>query len=142
MELGLVFFPWGKGRLYPESGEFCPLYQGRPSNFKEGDNSTTRIYKSVISGEFQYVEFLVFTYNMVFESVYYKGTSKILLLFEIFLRLRQVHMRGYLILYVAHIAGTRMIEAVIDGILRVNNLEGTMRGVNPLKFVSVDEGAV
>ena len=42
----------------------------------------------------------------------------------------------------AHIAGTRMIEAVIDGILRVNNLEGTMRGVNPLKFVSVDEGAV
>ena len=40
------------------------------------------------------------------------------------------------------ISGTRMIKAGIDGILRGNNLGGTMRGLNPLKLVLVYEGAV
>ena len=35
-----------------------------------------------------------------------------------------------------------MIEAVIDGISRGNNLGGTMRGINSLKLVLVYEGAV
>ena len=62
------------------------------------------------------MELFVFTNNPVLESEFYKGTSKIPLLFEIVLRLHRVHMRGDLILHVVHIAGTRMIEAIIDGI--------------------------
>ena len=34
-----------------------------------------------------------------------------------------------------------MIEAVIDGLSRGNNMGGMTRGLNPLKFVPLDEGA-
>ena len=50
-------------------------------------------------------------------------------------------MRGYFILHVVHIVGTRMIEAVIDGLSRVNNMGGIMRGLNPLQFVLLDQGS-
>ena len=63
----------------------------------------------------------VFTDNIVFESVYYKGESKIPLLFDIVLLLQQVQIRGYLILHAVNIFGTRMVEAGIDGLLRLNN---------------------
>ena len=79
---------------------------------------------------------------MMFESVHYKGTLKSPLLFEIVLRLHQFQMKGDLILYVIHILGTRIIEAGIDGISGRNNLGVMTRGINPLQFVPVDEGAV
>ena len=44
------------------------------------------------SGELKYVELFVFTDNLVFESVFYTGTSKNPLMFELVLRLHQVHM--------------------------------------------------
>ena len=50
-------------------------------------------------------------------------------------------MRGYVILYVVHIVGTRMIESVINGISRENNMGGMMIGLNPLHFVMLDQGA-
>ena len=59
-------------KLVSESGEFTPLYHGRSSKFREGDNLTTRIEESVDSGELKYAELFVFTYNLVFESVFYK----------------------------------------------------------------------
>ena len=37
-------------------------------------------------------------------------------------------MRGYLILHVVHIVGTIMIEEVIYGVSRVNNMGGMTRG--------------
>ena len=49
LEFGLVL--WGQGRLVSESGEFTSLYQGRSSNFRKGDNLTTRMEESVASGE-------------------------------------------------------------------------------------------
>ena len=63
----------------------------------------------------------VFTDNILFESVYYKGESKIPLLFDIVLLLQQVQIRGYLILHAVNIFGKRMVEAGIDGLLRLNN---------------------
>ena len=42
------------------------------------------------SGELKDVVLFVFTDNLVFESVFYKGTSKSILLFEIVIRLHQV----------------------------------------------------
>ena len=62
------------------------------------------------------------TNNMVFKSVFYKRMSRIPLLFEIAVRLHQVHMREYLNLHVVHIVVTRMIEAVIYGVSRADNL--------------------
>ena len=71
---GLVF--WRQGKLVSESGEFTPLYQGRLSNFWEGGKLTTKIDDSMASEESRGVELLVFTDNLVFESVFYKGKSK------------------------------------------------------------------
>ena len=79
--LGFVSVLWGQGMLSSESGGFCPFYQGRSSKFRELYNFITRIDQSVASVDLQDVKLFVFTENMVFESVYYKGTSKIPLLF-------------------------------------------------------------
>ena len=94
------------------------------------------------SGEIQYAEMFVFTDNMVFEIVLYKGMSKITFLFEIVLRFHQVQMGGDLILHVFHITGTRMTKSGIDGILRGNNMGGMVRGVSPLKCIPLDKGVM
>ena len=73
--LGFGSVLWGQTRLESESGELCHLYQGRFSKLQEGENLIRRIEKSVASGELQYVELLIFTDKMVFESIYYKGAS-------------------------------------------------------------------
>ena len=81
------------------------------------------------------MEIFVFTDNLFFESVLYKGISKSLLLFEIVLCIHQVQMKGELIIHIVNIAGTRMIEAGIDGLYIVNNLGGVMRDMEPFQFV-------
>ena len=55
---------------------------------------------------------------MVFDSVFYKGGSKIPLLFELVLEMYQVHMRVDLILHVVNITGKIMIGSIIYGISR------------------------
>ena len=75
----------------------------------------------------------------MFDSVFNKGTSKKPLLFDIILRLNQVHMRVKLILHVIHIAGNRIIETGIDGLSRGNNFGCMMRGMNTLQFVTFDK---
>ena len=79
--LGFGFVLWSQWKLIYESGEFTSLYQGISSNFQEGDNLTIRIKESVESGELKGVELFALTDNLVFERVFYKGTSKIPLLF-------------------------------------------------------------
>ena len=92
--------------------------------------------------ELQDVELFVFTDNLLFKSIYYKGTSNIPLLLEIVLLLHKIYMKGDLILHVVHISGTRIIEAGIDGLSIWNNLGGMVIVFNPLKFVPVDVWAV
>ena len=84
--------------------------------------------------ELKDVELFFFTDILVFESVFYEGGSKIPLLLEIVLRLHQGQMRRYLIFHVVHIAGTIIIEAGSNRILRGNKLGVIMRGLNPLHF--------
>ena len=50
--------------------------------------------ESVASREMKDLELFIFNKNLVFETVYYKGMLKILLLFEIFLCLYQFQMKG------------------------------------------------
>ena len=40
-----------------------------------------------------------------------------------------------------HIAGTRMKRAGIDGLSRGDFLEGMMKGIDPLTYISLDETA-
>ena len=107
--------------------------------FLEGGNLTTRIEEIVDNGESRGVELLVFTDNLVSESVLYKGKSIIPLLFEIVLMLQQLHMRRELIFNVIHIARTQMIEAGIEGLSRSNNLGGITIALKPLQFLSLDQ---
>ena len=51
-------------------------------------------------------------------------------------------MQCYFILHIVHISGTRMIEAVMNVILRGKNLRGMMRGLNTLQFIPLDHGVV
>ena len=85
---------------------------------------------------------MLFTDNLVFEGIFYKGASKIPPLFKIVLRFYQVHMIGYLILNIVHIAGTIIIETVVDWLLRGNKLGLIIRGLNQLQFVSLYQGVV
>ena len=96
----------------------------------------------MVIGELKDVKLFVFVDKLVFESELSKGTSKISLQFDIVLRLNYVHIRGLLILHVVHIAGIRMIESVVDGLYRENNLIGIMRGLNPLQFLPFDQGVM
>ena len=66
------------------------------------------------TGELQDLELFSFTDILLFMSVFYKRTSKNPLMFRIVLRLHQVQIRGYFILHVVHITGTRIIVAGID----------------------------
>ena len=91
------------------------------------------------SRELKDVELFVFTDNLVFTSVFYKGIPKILLRSEIVLSFHQVYTRGYLILHMVHMERTIIIESVIDGLSRGNNLGGIMRGFNPQHFVPLDQ---
>ena len=56
--------------------------------------------------------------------------------------LYQFHIKGGIILYSIHISGTRMIEDVIDGLSKMKNLVGIMRGLNYLQFVPMGQGMV
>ena len=80
------------------------------------------------------MDFFVFTDNLVFESVFYKGTSKPPFPFELVIRLYHVNMRGELISHVIYITGTRMTESGIYCLYRGNSLGGMMRGLNTLQF--------
>ena len=102
--LGGVLVVLSQSRLVLEAVEFTPLYQGRSSNFREGGNLTERIERSVEQGGLKNVDLVVFTKDLVFESVFYKGTSNRPLLFEIVLCLHQVQMEGELIFHIVHIA--------------------------------------
>ena len=68
------------------------------------------------------MEIFVFTENLFFVSVLYKVTAKIPFLFELVMSLYQVQMKVEPILQILHISGTRMIEAGIYGLYRVNNM--------------------
>ena len=45
-------------------------------------------------GELKDTELFVFTGNLVFKRIFYKGNPKLPLLFEIMIRLYQVNMKG------------------------------------------------
>ena len=79
--------------LVSEAGDFNPIYLELYLNFREGGNLTERIDRIVEQGELKNVELFFFAANLVFYSVFYKGTSKRPLLFELVLHLHQMQMK-------------------------------------------------
>ena len=75
------------------------------------------------------------TNNQVFEGCFYKGNSNSRKLNGLVLRLRLVDMVTGFILHIIHMAGTRMKILGIDGLSRVDILEGMITGQNPLDFI-------
>ena len=49
----------------------------------------------------------------MFETLFKKGTYRISFLFEIFLRINKVHMKGELLLYIVHISEIMIIDTII-----------------------------
>jgi hypothetical protein len=70
----------------------------------------------------------LFTDNAKAESVYYKGNLSFKRLFKLMLRLRNLEMKGDLVLHVVHVAGTRMQGEGADGALQGQPVrwQGTM----------------
>ena len=58
------------------------------------------------------------------------------------IHLHQFQMKGKLVFCIVCIEWTWMVEAGIEGLSRFNNLGGTMRGLNPLQFLPLGQGAV
>jgi hypothetical protein len=82
------------------------------------------------------VEIFVFTDNSSFEGMFFKGHSTSKKLTGIILQLRKLQQRTGSVIHIIHIAGTRMKECGIDGLLRGDLLEGMMKsGADPMVFL-------
>ena len=84
----------------------------------------------------------IFTDNSTSESVYYKGNSSSEELYELNLRLRQLEMKGDLILHMLHCAGTRMQDKGADGLSRGDQSTGVMGGRHVLYYVKLHKSAM
>ena len=80
-----------------------------------------------MTGELHYTELFVFTNSIVFQRIFYKGKSKIILFFDIFTKLHTARMQWGLIIYLINTTIARIPEASIYVLYRVKYLGETMR---------------
>ena len=112
------------------------------SNFRELLNLVETVELEAEQGQLKDSELWLFTDNSTAESCFSKGSSSSELLHDLVLRLRLVEMSAGLILYVVHVAGTRMIAQGTDGLSRGVLMEGVMRGDDMLSFVELSRSAL
>ena len=93
------------------------------------------------SGEVHGQEVLLFTNNSTFESTYCKGYSTSWKLSRIVLWLYQVIQYGSLLVHVIHMTGTRVKVWGVDGMSRVDLMEGMMTGEDPILSAPLVKGA-
>ena len=98
------------------------------SNFQEVDNLVRRVESLALQGAVGGQELYLLTDNIVFESTFYKGYSSSRKLSSIILRLWMVEKEHSLVLYVVHLAGTRMKSWGVDGLSRGDLMEGMIEG--------------
>ena len=109
------------------------------SSYRELLNLVEMLKEAVTAGVLERAEFFLFTDNTTAEYAYYKGNSSSETLFNLVLRLRKLQMNGNMILYLIHIAGTRMIDCGIDGLSRGVTNDGVMAGNHLLDFVPLNK---
>jgi hypothetical protein len=108
----------------------------KSSNWRELKNLVESIHDLAIQGRLCDKEVFLMTDNTVAERAFFKGTSKSRSLFELVLELCKLELVGRLFkLHVVHVAGTRLIETGIDGLLRGDDGSGVMAGITLLSFV-------
>ena len=122
-------------RIVFRFGQWCDKVSEKSSNYRELLNLVERLEEMVSNGTLTDCEVFLFTDNSTAESVYYKGNSSSQPLFELALRLRELEMKGNLILHMVHVAGTRMQFEGADGSSRGDQNTGVMRGNPVLKYV-------
>jgi hypothetical protein len=116
-------------------GQWSDAVSEKSSNYRELLNLVLRMEELVENGKLKGCEVFLFTDNSTAESVFYKGNSSSEQLFELMLRLRELEMKGGLVLHMIHVAGTRMQEEGADGSSRGDNWTGVMRGKPILDYV-------
>lgn len=112
------------------------------SNYKELRNLVETAEEEAAAGRLFNAEFYLFTDNSTAESSFYRGSSKSKLLHGLVVRLRRLEMDYNLVIYLIHVAGTRMIAQGTDGGSRGSLLEGVMTGKSMLDFVELSKSAV
>jgi hypothetical protein len=123
-------------------GQWCDEISERSSNYRELFNLVCRLEELVEEGSLGGSEVFLFTDNSTAESVYYKGNSSSKTLFELMLRLRNLEMKGDLVLHVVHVAGTRMQGEGADGASRGDFTTGVMAGDRVLDYVPLHKSAM
>ena len=112
------------------------------SNYKELRNLVDTAEEEAISGRLFNAEFYLFTDNSTAENSFHRGSSKSKLLHGLVVKLRKLEMDYNLVIYLIHVAGTRMIAQGTDGGSRGSLLEGVMTGKSMLEFVELSKTAV
>jgi hypothetical protein len=87
-------------------------------------------------------EVFIFTNNSTAELAFFKANSSSEYLYELVLRLRELEMKGNLILHMIHVAGTRIQEEGADGGSRGDHSTGAMNGTSVLDYVPLHRNAL
>ena len=88
-----------------------------------------------LKGKLRDCEIFLFTYNIMADCEYNKGSSSCKTLFGVLLILRMVKQRGELILHVIYITGTKIIKIGIDCLSRGETGEGVTQWKKRLSFI-------
>jgi hypothetical protein len=123
-------------------GQWCDEVSESTSNYRELYNLVCRLEEMVEEGTLKGAEVFMFTDNSTSESVYYKGNSSSEELYELSLRLRNLEMKGDLILHMLHCSGTRMEAEGADGSSRGDHSTGVMGGGHVLEYVLLHKSAL
>jgi hypothetical protein len=123
-------------------GQWCDEIAEKTSNYRELYNLVTRLEEMVEEGSLRGAEVFLFTDNSTAESVYYKGNSSSKALYELMLRLRDLEMKGDLVLHVIHVSGTRMEGEGADGASRGLFTTGVMAGHHVLEYIPLSQSAL
>ena len=131
-----------EGRVHFRHGQWSELYDESSSNYRELDNLVTAIEEAHSEGLLNNLELFMFTDNSTAESAFYKGTSSVIHLFNLILRLRKLQMTRDFMLHVIHCTGTRMKKQGTDALSRRDLTEGVMRGESIMTFVPLHLSAI
>ena len=127
------------GKLAWKSGQWNVSIKEESSNYRELLNLVLALEELALKGELDGCEIFMFTDNSTAESASFRGTSSSRLLFDLVLRLKKLEMSAKCLIYLVHVAGTRMIWQGTDGLSRGDQNAGVMRGENMLEHVPLDQ---
>jgi hypothetical protein len=116
--------------------------QEESSNYKEFRNLVDVVEEEAQDGRLSNCEFFLCTDSATAESCFYRGSSRSPLLHDLVIRLRRLEMEFGMIVWLIHVAGSRMIAQGTDGCSRGSFIEGVMAGDDMLSHLELDRSAV